>query len=112
MGNGPNIDHELAARRGEALECSVIPTTVPHLGVTNMRFLTMSFLVLLLPSVGQTQTPLAKAVTIGKVDSIWSATLKENRPYLVSTPPSYDDTTSTPQKYPVLYLLDGDAHFH
>ena len=77
-----------------------------------MRFLTMPFLVFLLPSVGQAQTPLAKAVTIGKVDSVWSATLKENRPYLVYTPPSYDDTTATPQKYPVLYLLDGDAHFH
>lgn len=78
----------------------------------SMRFLTMCFLVLLLPGVAQSQSPLAKAVTIGKVDSIWSATLKENRPYLVYTPPSYDDTTSTPQKYPVLYLLDGDAHFH
>lgn len=77
-----------------------------------MRFLTAGFLVLLLPSVGQSQGRLAKAVTIGRVDSVWSATLKENRPYLVYTPPSYDDTTNTPSKYPVLYLLDGDAHFH
>ncbi len=67
---------------------------------------------LLLPGLARSQAPLAKSVTIGKVDSVWSATLKENRPYLVYTPPSYDDTTSTPQKYPVLYLLDGDAHFH
>lgn len=34
------------------------------------------------------------------------------RPYLVYTPPSCNDTTATPQRYPVLYLLDGDAHFH
>ena len=49
---------------------------------------------------------------IGKIDSVWSKTLKENRRYLVYTPPSYNDTTYTPQRYPVLYLLDGDAHFH
>jgi len=54
----------------------------------------------------------AEAVDIGVVDSVWSATLDEHRPYLVYTPPSYTDTTVTPQRYPVLYLLDGDAHFH
>jgi len=80
--------------------------------VPPMRIILTLVLVLLAPSIARTQTPLAKAVTIGKVDSVWSATLKESRPYLVYTPPSYDDTTATPQKYPVLYLLDGDAHFH
>lgn len=57
------------------------------------------------------QTP-KNAVTIGTSDSIWSPTLKENRKFLVYTPPSYSDTTYTPKRYPVLYLLDGDAHFH
>jgi predicted alpha/beta superfamily hydrolase len=65
-------------------------------------------------------TPLARldaqaksgAVTIGATDSIYSATLKENRKFLVYTPPSYRDTTYLPRRYPVLYLLDGDAHFH
>jgi len=52
------------------------------------------------------------AVEIGIVDSVWSDTLDEHRPYLVYAPPSYSDTTTTPQDYPVLYLLDGDAHFH
>lgn len=52
------------------------------------------------------------AVTIGSTDSIYSATLKENRKFLVYTPPSYSDTTYLPRRYPVLYLLDGDAHFH
>ena len=52
------------------------------------------------------------ATEIGSVDSLWSATLSEQRAYLVYTPPSYSDTTVTPQSYPVLYLLDGDAHFH
>ena len=77
-----------------------------------MRLLTTFLLALLLPLPGLAQDRLARATTIGRVDSVWSATLKENRPYLVYTPPSYDDTTATPQRYPVLYLLDGDAHFH
>src|SRR6185503_6006540 len=53
-----------------------------------------------------------KPVTIGTTDSLYSATLKENRKFLVYTPPSYSDTTYSPRRYPVLYLLDGDAHFH
>jgi predicted alpha/beta superfamily hydrolase len=51
-------------------------------------------------------------ITIGRVDSIASTTLKEYRKLWVYTPPSYRDTTYLPQRYPVLYLLDGDAHFH
>ena len=54
----------------------------------------------------------AKTISIGTTDSIWSPTLKENRKYLIYTPPSYSDTTYLPKRYPVLYLLDGDAHFH
>ena len=41
-----------------------------------------------------------------------SASQGQERPYHVYTPPSYSDTTYTPRRYPVLYLLDGDAHFH
>jgi len=76
-----------------------------------MRALKTLGLLLLVPVVGQAQGRFDKIVHIGTVDSIQSAVLKETRPYLVYTPPSYDDTTSTPQHYPVLYLLDGDAHF-
>lgn len=53
-----------------------------------------------------------RATRIGSVDSIRSAALDEMRPYLVYTPPSYADSTAAPQRYPVVYLLDGDAHFH
>src|SRR5688572_19220465 len=67
---------------------------------------------LLLPALLSAQSRYARATTIGRVDSVSSTALKENRPYLVYTPPSYDDTTTAPQRYPVLYLLDGDAHFH
>ncbi|MEP7347099.1 MAG: alpha/beta hydrolase-fold protein, partial [Gemmatimonadaceae bacterium] len=65
-----------------------------------------------LPVMVHGQSPSTGAITIGKRDSIWSTTLKERRPYLVYTPPSYSDTTYLPRSYPVLYLLDGDAHFH
>lgn len=58
------------------------------------------------------QARYTRATSIGSTDSIWSPTLKEQRPYLVYTPPSYRDTTISPARYPVLYLLDGDAHFH
>ena len=54
----------------------------------------------------------ASPVVIGKIDSMWSGTLKESRQYLVYTPPSYNEGIYRPQNYPVLYLLDGDAHFH
>ena len=77
-----------------------------------MRPIARALLVLLLPAaVLHSQAP-SNPVTIGVRDSIWSATLKENRRYLVYTPPSYNDTTYLPRRYPVVYLLDGDAHFH
>ena len=71
------------------------------------------FLLAILPGQAPAQPrPTPDPLSIGKVDSIWSGTLKERRQYLVYTPPSYSDTTYLPRKYPVLYLLDGDAHFH
>jgi len=77
-----------------------------------MRRLATLLLVLLLPRPCAAQGRFERATHIGVVDSVWSATLKESRPYLVYTPRSYTDTTLAPQRYPVLYLLDGDAHFH
>jgi predicted alpha/beta superfamily hydrolase len=59
------------------------------------------------------QTPAApRTITIGRIDSLWSPTLKENRNYIVYTPPGYAQSPYLPRAYPVLYLLDGDAHFH
>ncbi|MFN0178303.1 MAG: alpha/beta hydrolase-fold protein [Gemmatimonadales bacterium] len=74
--------------------------------------LTTGLILALLPAAASAQAPYVKATTIGNVDSVMSTVLKENRRFLVYTPPSYDDTTFAPQRYPVLYLLDGDAHFH
>jgi predicted alpha/beta superfamily hydrolase len=49
-------------------------------------------------------------ITIGKKYSMRSKILKEERPYWVYLPGSYDEKNPK-QRYPVLYLLDGDAHF-
>jgi predicted alpha/beta superfamily hydrolase len=46
---------------------------------------------------------------IGKAIRIKSAILNEERTLLVNLPDDYDESQS---KHPVLFLLDGDAHFH
>jgi predicted alpha/beta superfamily hydrolase len=77
-----------------------------------MRHIARAFVLLLVTAATlQPQAP-AKGITIGITDSIWSPTLKENRRFFVYTPPSYNDTTYLARRYPVLYLLDGEAHFH
>ncbi len=48
-------------------------------------------------------------ITIGKAFSFQSRILEEERTLLFYLPEDYDTTS---EKYPVLYLLDGDAHFH
>lgn len=53
-----------------------------------------------------------QAITIGERFSLASQILGEERAYWVYLPASYNDSTYAPQRYPVLYLLDGDAHFH
>ena len=45
------------------------------------------------------------SITFGRIDSLHSEVLKENRKIWVYTP---GDTT---RKYPLLILLDGDAHY-
>jgi len=77
-----------------------------------MRLLKIFLLLIVLPFLAQSQPGPDGKISIGKVDSILSGTLKEKRYYLVYTPPSYDNSIYLPKKYPVLYLLDGEAHFH
>jgi predicted alpha/beta superfamily hydrolase len=67
---------------------------------------TLSFLVfLLLAVISQAQS--SKDIVIGKLDSIQSKTLNEKRKIWVHVPAG----ASSGQRYPVVYLLDGDAHF-
>jgi hypothetical protein len=49
-------------------------------------------------------------ITIGTVDSIQSKILKENRKIWIYVPNA--GQINSKQRFPVLYLLDGDAHFY
>src|ERR1017187_8622283 len=48
-------------------------------------------------------------VVIGETVQLQSNILKESRSLLISKPAGYDNGTD---RYPVLYLLDGEPHFH
>lgn len=50
-------------------------------------------------------------ITVGSKYQIFSNTLQENREYWIHLPTSYNDTSTQPAKYPVLYLLDGEMQF-
>ena len=50
-------------------------------------------------------------IIIGKVDSVYSGILKENRKVWVYVPNMKSGTQTTSQRYPVIYVLDGDGHF-
>jgi uncharacterized protein len=56
--------------------------------------------------------PEDRAIKIGEKFNIESKILKERRSYWVYLPESYQDKTFAPKHYPVLYILDGPAHFH
>lgn len=50
-------------------------------------------------------------ITIGTIDSISSKVLNEQRKIWIHLPRSVQYKGFSIQKYPVVYLLDGDAHF-
>ncbi|MCE6988055.1 alpha/beta hydrolase [Dyadobacter sp. CY323] len=68
------------------------------------------FLVLLLTSSFLTCAQDKNTISIGKVDSIRSKILNEKRQFLVHVPNGGDGLYSK-KRYPVAYVLDGDAHF-
>jgi predicted alpha/beta superfamily hydrolase len=74
--------------------------------IINMKsfFLIIFFIAFCSSSYGQSD----KKITIGEIDSIESKILKEKRNIWVHVPESYQ---ATQKSYPVIYLLDGDAHF-
>jgi|ERR1051326_8091872 predicted alpha/beta superfamily hydrolase len=63
-------------------------------------------------SARQPATQPDNSVKIGERLVMHSAVLKEDRPYLVYLPQSYQSNEFAPKRYPVLYLLDGDWLFH
>jgi len=51
-------------------------------------------------------------IILGNIDSIQSKILNEQRKIWVYVPDEDQSGTYAKQKYPVVYLLDGDAHFY
>jgi uncharacterized protein len=51
-------------------------------------------------------------ISIGKKDSIYSKLLHEKREIWIHLPESANGSLYKSQRYPVVYLLDGDAHFY
>ncbi len=51
-------------------------------------------------------------IIIGKTDHINSKILNENREIWIHVPKGYSNKFNKNKKYPVLYLLDGNSHFH
>lgn len=54
---------------------------------------------------------LDKDITVGTIDSVRSNILNETRKIWVYVPWSADTATNDQERFPVVYLLDGDAHF-
>jgi len=50
-------------------------------------------------------------VVIGKIDSIQSDILGETRKLMIYLPNDISNSIFSQKKYPIVYLLDGDAHF-
>src|SRR5688572_13171222 len=51
-------------------------------------------------------------ITIGNVETIYSNILKEERKIWVYDPSLGHPSTGRAERYPVLYLLDAEEHFH
>lgn len=66
-------------------------------------------LFLSLPLLSKSQD--TKNITIGREEKIHSSILNENRTYFVYVPESFKNKIYSLQKYPVIYILDGDSHF-
>jgi predicted alpha/beta superfamily hydrolase len=76
--------------------------------VSGKKILIFSFF-LILTSFGFAQNK--TRIEIGTIDSISSKVLNEERKIWVHLPRSAQNKGFAKQKYPVVYLLDGDAHF-
>jgi len=74
-----------------------------------MRKLFLCFFTVAFAITAYTQTN--NKIVIGQVDSIYSNILKEQRKIWIYTPTLTSGNYDSTKRYPVLYLLDGDAHF-
>jgi uncharacterized protein len=76
-----------------------------------MKYSLLLFLAVAFTSCNQKTESKNAAVTLGAKDSLYSDILKEERQIWVYVPNSDGHSPFFPQRYPVLYLLDGPSHF-
>ena len=77
-----------------------------------MKLLTVFFVFLSLEGCSQSDNTIDNNnIVIGKKAVIYSKILRENRTVWIHVPGSTGNNIFSQQRYPVLYLLDGDAHF-
>lgn len=72
---------------------------------------TILLLSLLLVFSHDANTQANENIIVGKKETIYSKVLKENRKIWIYTPANTSPAPAEEKRYPVLYLLDGDAHF-
>jgi len=78
------------------------------------KFITMILLLIFLSFIGThaaAQSIVNDQLTIGTEAVVYSRILHEKRTIWISVPKSMTDTLHAKQKYPVVYLLDGNNHF-
>lgn len=68
------------------------------------------FLFIFLPFITTAQTD--NKIVIGTIEHLSSKILNEDRELRIYVPNAGSETIFSKQKYPVLYLLDGEAHFN
>ena len=69
------------------------------------------FLVLFVLSSLGSRSQIDNKIVIGKVDSVYSTILKEQRKVWIYTPNMKAGMQDPSKRYPVVYLLDGEGHF-
>ena len=76
---------------------------------SHFKFLIVIIVLLLLPFDSITAQEKDEHIVIGKYDKIYSKLLNEERTLLISLPKGYEYSQ---EKYPVIYVLDGDFINH
>jgi predicted alpha/beta superfamily hydrolase len=74
-----------------------------------MKYISPFILYIFISLISNAQTD--NKIVIGKVDSVYSTILKEQRKVWVYTPNLKTGVQNPGQHYPVVYLLDGEGHF-
>lgn len=68
--------------------------------------------ILLILSADLSNAQSGNKIVLGTIDSVYSGILGENRKVWIYVPNGEGSGIYSKQKYPVVYLLDGDAHFY